>query len=262
MDRGVAHYDRGDYDAAIEDYNKGLQLEPKLVWGYCNRGVAYGKKGDYTHAFADFHQGFQIGGDDANVYVCRARVYIMQGESDKANADLNKALSLSNSPITKGDAEQELQCSKRQIRTEKPTTSTKTKILEETEIASEAQGQAAGVVSSAARRMAFNTAIVGGAFVLSRLLGLVREAVIAGRFGTSPEYDAYVLAFGLPDTLFLLIIGGAVGSAFIPVFTELMTKGKEKQAWHLSSTLINASVVLLSLGGIVIGLAAPQLVGW
>ena len=112
------------------------------------------------------------------------------------------------------------------------------------------------------RRLAFNTAIVGGAFVLSRVLGLVREAVIAGRFGTSRQYDAYVLAFGVPDTLFLLIIGGAVGSAFIPVFTGLMSKGKHKEAWNLATTLINISVVLISLGGILMAFAAPALVSW
>ncbi len=111
------------------------------------------------------------------------------------------------------------------------------------------------------RRLALNAAIVGGAFVLSRVLGLLREAVIAGRFGTSRQYDAYVVAFGVPDTLFLLIVGGAVGSAFIPIFTELITKKREDAAWQLASTLINASVVLLSLGGIVMGVAAPALVG-
>lgn len=109
--------------------------------------------------------------------------------------------------------------------------------------------------------LALSAAIVGGAFVLSRVLGLVREAVIASRFGTTSQYDVYVTAFGIPDTLFLIIIGGAVGSAFIPVFTGLMSKGKESQAWHLASTLMNASVVLLSLGGIIMGLAAPALVG-
>lgn len=116
--------------------------------------------------------------------------------------------------------------------------------------------------SGVGRRMAFNTAIVGGAFVLSRVLGLVREAVIAGRFGTSDKYDAYVLAFGIPDTLFLLIIGGAVGSAFIPVFTGLMGKRRDEEAWRLASTLINASVVLLSLGCVLMGIFAPELVGW
>lgn len=108
--------------------------------------------------------------------------------------------------------------------------------------------------------VALNTAIVGAAFVLSRILGLVREAAIAGQFGTSPAKDAYVAAFRIPDTLFLLIIGGAVGSAFIPVFTGLLRRGDEGRAWNLASTLINASVALLSLGGIVMGLAAPALV--
>ena len=115
---------------------------------------------------------------------------------------------------------------------------------------------------SPGRRLALNTAIVGGAFVLSRILGLLREAVVAGQFGTSRDYDAYVAAFGIPDTLFLLIIGGAVGSAFIPVFTALGRGGKTEASWRLASTLINASVVLLSLGGILMSLFAPALVDW
>jgi putative peptidoglycan lipid II flippase len=111
------------------------------------------------------------------------------------------------------------------------------------------------------RTLALNTAIVAGAFILSRVLGLVREAVIARQFGASGQLDTYIAAFRIPDALFLLIIGGAVGSAFIPVFTELMSKGRETQAWHLTSTLVNASIVLLSLSGIILGLATPALVG-
>ncbi len=114
----------------------------------------------------------------------------------------------------------------------------------------------------AGRRLAVNTAIVSGAFILSRVLGLLREAIIAGRFGTTGQTDAYATAFGVPDTLFLIIVGGAVGSAFIPVFTSLMRQDKERAAWNLASTLINASVVLLSLGGIIMGFAAPALVAW
>lgn len=124
------------------------------------------------------------------------------------------------------------------------------------------EGPDVGVgIAGLGRRLALNTAIVGAAFVLSRALGLVREAVIAGQFGATGQLDAYIAAFRLPDTLFLLIIGGAVGSAFIPVFSQLMSKGREAQAWHLTSTLINASVVLLSLGGITLGFVAPWLVG-
>ncbi|MEO8288941.1 MAG: murein biosynthesis integral membrane protein MurJ [Chloroflexota bacterium] len=124
--------------------------------------------------------------------------------------------------------------------------------------------ESAGTVSAAGgvgRRLALNTAIVGGAFIISRILGLVREAVIAGQFGASDQIDAYKAAFNIPDTLFLLIIGGAVGSAFIPVFTSLLSKQHEREAWHLTSTLINASVVLLSVGGILLGFAAPLVVG-
>lgn len=112
------------------------------------------------------------------------------------------------------------------------------------------------------RRLALNTLIVGGAFVLSRVLGLLREIVIADQFGISGQKSAYDAAFGIPDTLFLIIIGGAVGSAFIPVFTRLMSGWEEVRAWQLTSTLINASVVLLSLGGIVMSFAAPALVAY
>ncbi|MEO6456943.1 MAG: murein biosynthesis integral membrane protein MurJ [Chloroflexia bacterium] len=114
--------------------------------------------------------------------------------------------------------------------------------------------------SKIGNRLALNTLIVGGAFVVSRVLGLVREAVLAGQFGTGPQYDAYVAAFRVPDTLFLLIIGGAVGSAFIPVFTAHLRKGDEESAWNLASTLINASMLFLGLGGILMGLFAPHLV--
>src|SRR5436190_15113595 len=110
--------------------------------------------------------------------------------------------------------------------------------IEAGELSPVEQEMAAPARSGVGRRLALNTAIVGGAFVLSRVLGLVREAVIAGRFGTSSQYDAYVVAFRVPDTLFLLIVGGAVGSAFIPVFTELMGEKRERDAWQLASTLI------------------------
>lgn len=96
--------------------------------------------------------------------------------------------------------------------------------------------------------------------MLSRILGLVREVVFAAHFGTSRQYDTYVLAFGIPDTIFLLVIGGVVGSAFIPVFTGLLSKDKEIEAWRLASTLINGSIILLAASGILLGFLAPELV--
>jgi putative peptidoglycan lipid II flippase len=114
------------------------------------------------------------------------------------------------------------------------------------------------------RRLAGAAALVGIAFALSRVLGMVRSAAIASQFPPIEgdiRADAYAAAFNIPDTLFLLIIGGAVGSAFIPVFSELMEQKREDEAWRLTSTLINASIMLLALGGILLGLLAPALVG-
>lgn len=122
------------------------------------------------------------------------------------------------------------------------------------------QGGHATAVIPAARRLAGATAIVGGAFVLSRVLGLVRDIIIAARYGTTDQNDIYVAAFRVPDLLFLLIIGGVVGSAFIPVFTELMARRREEAAWRLTSTAINASVGILLLGCGLLALLAPLLV--
>jgi putative peptidoglycan lipid II flippase len=132
--------------------------------------------------------------------------------------------------------------------------------LDTRDLPAEAAAPPAPARHPTARRLAGATALVGGAFIISRLLGLFRDQVIAAHFGTSDALDTYIAAFRVPDTLFLLIIGGAVGSAFIPVFSGLLEQQKTAAAWRLTSTMINASVVLLSLGGIVLGLLAPWLV--
>src|SRR3954452_10977920 len=73
--------------------------------------------------------------------------------------------------------------------------------------------------------------IIGLAFVVSRVLGLLREVILGYRFGTSSEYDAYVSAFRVPDLLFLVVMAGAFGSAFIPVFGGFLAKGNDERAW-------------------------------
>src|SRR5438270_5300378 len=63
--------------------------------------------------------------------------------------------------------------------------------------------------ATAGQKMYSAAAIVAAAFVASRVLGLVREVIIAARFGTSGEYDAYVAAFKIPDLLFQMVMAGA-----------------------------------------------------
>ena len=103
-----------------------------------------------------------------------------------------------------------------------------------------------------------SAAIVGVAFVASRVLGMVREIIVAARFGTSGEYGAYLAAFRIPDLLFLVIMAGSFGSAFIPVFAGQLTRGQEERAWRLASSVINlATVAILVSAAVVFVLAEP-----
>jgi len=88
------------------------------------------------------------------------------------------------------------------------------------------------------------------AMLLSRILGLLRDTAMASAFGLGLQADAYNLAITIPDTLFMLIAGGGLSSAFIPVFSELFYTGKKKEAWKLFSvvTTVCSAVVLVLLG--------------
>lgn len=105
------------------------------------------------------------------------------------------------------------------------------------------------------------TLVLTSAFVASRVLGLLRTSLFAFVFGTSSTSDAYLQAFLIPDLLFNIIAGGALLSAFIPVFTNYMTsKNDEKTAWHIASSSLNLTLVVMSglaLFGIIF---APTLV--
>lgn len=116
--------------------------------------------------------------------------------------------------------------------------------------------------------MAGNAAIVAGAFAVSRLLGLVREIVIAGQFGTGETYDAYLAAFRIPDLIFVVVMSGAFGSAFIPVFGGFLARDDPDRAWKLANTLLTyvvvilvivAQIILLFAGPLINDIIAPEL---
>jgi putative peptidoglycan lipid II flippase len=110
----------------------------------------------------------------------------------------------------------------------------------------------------ASRSFRRSAAIVGIAFILSRLLGLLREVILAYRFGTSSELDAYVSAFRIPDLLFLVVMSGAFGSAFVPIFAGFLTRGERDKAWSLASAVITfTALTMVVLGLVVLALADP-----
>src|SRR4029077_13950190 len=69
--------------------------------------------------------------------------------------------------------------------------------------------------------------------IASRFLGWLRLSVIGAKFGQTPELDAFWAAFRIPDTLFNLLVAGALASAFIPVFTGYLAKEREDEAWRV-----------------------------
>jgi putative peptidoglycan lipid II flippase len=110
--------------------------------------------------------------------------------------------------------------------------------------------------------LARNTGIVMTAFVMAKLLGLLREVIIGRQFGTSAEIDAYYAAFQLPDLLFTLIAGGALVTAFLPVFTEYLTQEDVDGAWELASAVTNlVFLTTAALAGLA-AVTAPFLVAW
>jgi putative peptidoglycan lipid II flippase len=89
--------------------------------------------------------------------------------------------------------------------------------------------------------------IMVASLFLSRVLGFVRDMVITARFGQSEFTDAYIVSFQIPDLLFYLVAGGALSSAFIPVFTEYLHTDRESDAWHVFSVVVTVmSAVVLT----------------
>lgn len=97
-------------------------------------------------------------------------------------------------------------------------------------------------------------------FLTSGILGIIRTAIISATFGTGNSLDAFYTAQRIPELVFVLVAGGALGSSFIPVFSRLREKGPE-HAWQLASAVMTLSALAAALLGLVVILAAPWLVG-
>lgn len=101
------------------------------------------------------------------------------------------------------------------------------------------------------------------AVLLSRLVGLVREIVIRANLGiTTLPAEAYAIAARFPETIFLIIAGGAIGSAFIPTFAAYFERDDNAGGWRLFSNVINLLTVVVTAVSLLSVLFAPQLVIW
>ena len=96
-------------------------------------------------------------------------------------------------------------------------------------------------------------------FLASGVMGFIRTAVLAGQFGTSEAHDAFIAAQRIPEVIFVLVAGGALGSSFIPIFAQQRESATE-QAWRLASAVMTLAASAAALLGLLVFVFADLLV--
>src|SRR3954464_11112154 len=96
-------------------------------------------------------------------------------------------------------------------------------------------------------RIARAASLAGAATLTSRLLGLVREQVLAALFGAGDDMDAYLVAFRIPNLVRDLFAEGAMSAAFVPTFPRYLTVHGKKDAWRLGNNVLNALLLITGL---------------
>ena len=103
-------------------------------------------------------------------------------------------------------------------------------------------------------RLARSAGVFGLATITSRVLGLVRDQVLAFYFGAGDANDAFRVASRIPNLVRDLFAEGAMSAAFVPTFTRELTLHGRERAWRLASSVINALLIVtgaIVLAGIV-----------
>ncbi len=108
------------------------------------------------------------------------------------------------------------------------------------------------------KNVGFASVILMGSYFSSALLGLLRDRLLAGRFGTG-KLDSYYAAFTVPDFIALIIIFGAISAAIIPIFSSYYVKSKE-DAWQYVSAVLNIFLTVLIVICLLLIIFAPLLV--
>jgi len=109
------------------------------------------------------------------------------------------------------------------------------------------------------------TLLLAFSALLSRLLGVVRDHMLAKTFGASSgtgiyNLDTYYAAFRIPDLLYNLLIFGAISAAFIPIFTQYKKEDKMDDAWAFASSMMHLMMIVILIICGVAYIFAPYLV--
>jgi len=115
------------------------------------------------------------------------------------------------------------------------------------------------IVNIQTKNVTLAAVIIGLASVFSAVLGILRDRLLAGKFGAGDELDVYYAAFRIPDFVSMVFIMGAISAAVIPIFSEYLTRDK-KEAWKFLSNLFNLILFILIIVCAVLIVFTPQLV--
>jgi putative peptidoglycan lipid II flippase len=103
--------------------------------------------------------------------------------------------------------------------------------------------------------------VIGVATFSSRILGFIRDMVLARLFGATPAADAFFVAYRVPNLLRELFAEGSMSSAFIPVFTEYRTLKTKRDAWKLASAMFTTLLTIVT-GITILGIVAAPGIVW
>jgi putative peptidoglycan lipid II flippase len=103
--------------------------------------------------------------------------------------------------------------------------------------------------------------VIGIATFSSRILGFIRDMVLASLFGATPAADAFFVAYRVPNLLRELFAEGSMSSAFIPVFAEYQTLKSKQDAWELASAVFTTLLTIV-IGVTIVGILVASGIVW
>ncbi len=118
-----------------------------------------------------------------------------------------------------------------------------------------------GLINSQSKGIAVPALILAVSSIASRLLGILRDWLLANRFGAGEQLDVYYAAFRVPDFIYNILIFGGITVAFLPLFSDYYASDK-KSAWRFANNTLNVFFALLALLSAALFIFTPQLMGY
>ena len=117
------------------------------------------------------------------------------------------------------------------------------------------------ILNSQTKTVTFAAILLGLSAGISGILGLIRDRLLAGRFGAGIELDIYFAAFRIPDFVYGILIVGGITAAFLPLFSEYFQKDS-KEGWELTNNVLNCFLILLIFICLILSIFTPLVINF